>query len=155
MQNRDEMKNEVNFSDEIAKILPLIQREATRRMAPLFSETSLTIPQFFFLDFLSERKVCSMGDVAQVLNLSMGAATGIIDKMVELDLVKRGRSDDDRRVVNVTISDKGKEVIRKCSSARREIIEDIFSGILPEERREYLRILRKIYNNIIKSNEAR
>jgi DNA-binding MarR family transcriptional regulator len=68
--------------------------------------------------------------------------------MIKLKLIKRERSRQDRRVVNVMMLDKGKEAIRRVKEARRNCVTDLFSVLSKKDKEEYIRILRKIYHNL-------
>jgi len=139
-----------DIGSEIAKIVPAILREVTRRHETIFSEDNLAIPQIVVLDLLRERGSCNMGDLARMLNYTMSAATGIIDKMIKMDLVKRERSQEDRRVVMVAFRKKGEETARRVSEARRDLSNDLYSVLTQKEKQEYLRLLRKVFDNLRK-----
>lgn len=144
----NKLKN-TDFGTELAKILPLIMREFTRRQQKnIFAKGLLTVPQVVILDFLAERGCSQMNELAKVLNFSMSAVTAIVDKMIALKLLKRERSSEDRRVVKVTVLNKGKEAIRQVREARRNCATDLFSALTEKERAEYLRMLRKVANSL-------
>ena len=149
MERLDSKKECTDFGGEVAKILPLIMRRfASSQHAGLVSKMSLTVPQIIILEFLAEREICKMKELAQALHLTMSAVTAIVDKMIELRMVKRERSSKDRRVVNVIMLNKGKEMLRKVSEARCSCVNELFSTLTQEDRNEYLRILKKVYNNL-------
>ncbi len=140
----------VHFGDEVSRVLPLIIREVSRRQMSVFSKGGLGLPHVVVLDLLRERGACRMGELAGTLHLTMSAVTGIVDRMIKLGLVKRERCVEDRRVVRVVLVKKGEEAARRVSEERRNTAEDIFSVLGASEKREYLRLLRKVYNNLKK-----
>ncbi|NQT00357.1 MAG: MarR family transcriptional regulator [Candidatus Omnitrophica bacterium] len=152
-QRSDAQKTSLDFGVEVAQILPLIMREFTREQKNILSKGELNIPQVVVLELLAGRSPCQMNELAKSLNLSMSAATAIVDKMVALRLVKREHSNLDRRVVNVTILSKGKQDVSRVRLARQNCVNDLFSELSEGDRREYLRILRKIADSLRKGNE--
>ncbi|MCL6548613.1 MAG: MarR family transcriptional regulator [Alicyclobacillus sp.] len=81
----------------------------------------LTATQAFILGFLDKRGQAKASDIARVAGLSPGAVTQVCDELVRLGLVGRSRSTEDRRVVHIDITDRGRErleSIRKARSAR-------------------------------------
>jgi len=86
------VKRQINIGEEIAKVHPLILREVAVKQMSVFSKDKITLTQVVVLDLLKEKGSCRMGDIAAALNLTMSAVTGIIDKMIEMGLVKRERS---------------------------------------------------------------
>jgi DNA-binding MarR family transcriptional regulator len=89
-----------------------------------------------------------MGELAQALNLSMGAVTGVVDKMIEMEIVERERSSEDRRVVKVGLVEKGKALVSDVNKMRIDATKELYSALTDEEREEYLRMIRKIYGNL-------
>ena len=131
------------FAEEISRIHPLIMREFARSQKNILSKGLLTIPQVIILDFLIEKGPAQMNQLARILNFTMSAVTVIVDKMVGLKLVKRERSSEDRRVVNVTILNKGKEVARQVRKAREDCANNLFSCLTQKDKTEYIGILKK------------
>ncbi len=140
----------VDFGSEISSLLPLIIREVTRKQSTVIAKGNLTIPHIVILDLLRERPSCRMGDLAKALHLTMSAVTAIVDKMVKLNLVKRERSSEDRRVVRVALLKKGKETARRIYDERRKSADDMFSALTEPERQEYLKMLRKVCDGLRK-----
>jgi len=140
----------VDFGGEVSRMLPLIMREATRMQMTVFSEGRLAIPHVVILDLLKEKGSCKMGELAEMLHLTMSAVTGIVDRMIELSLVKRERSREDRRVVMVALLKKGDETAMRLREDRRKVTDKIFSALTESEKREYLKLLSKVYNSLRK-----
>ncbi|MFH1848362.1 MAG: MarR family transcriptional regulator [Candidatus Omnitrophota bacterium] len=139
---------ENNFGSEISRLLPVIIREFGKQQSGLLSNGALTIHQLVILDLLLERKSCNMSEISRGLNLTMSAATAIIDKMIGSKLVKRERSTEDRRVVRVIMQAKGRDIIDKINKGRRDLANNVFSVLTASEKSEYLRFLKKVCDSI-------
>jgi DNA-binding MarR family transcriptional regulator len=137
-----------DFGRKVSQMLPLIMREFTRHQKNILSKGELNIPQIVVLEYLVERGICQMNELAKTLNLSMSAVTAIIDRMIYLKLVKREHSSEDRRVVNVTILTKGREQVRRVRAARRDCANSLFATLSEKDKNEYIRILRQVFNNL-------
>lgn len=137
-----------DFGSEVSKILPRILREVTSRQASIFSRGDISIPHIVILEFLKETGSCRMSDLAKMLHLTMSAVTGIVDKMVDLGLVKRERSSKDRRVVRVSLLKKGEETARRVNAERESVSNDIFSVLTQQEKQEYLKLLTKVSDSL-------
>ena len=140
--------SKINFGEEIAKIHPAILRETMRRQENIFTKGNLTLTNIILLDSLSEKGVLVMSEIAAILNLSMGAATGIVDKMIEQGLLKRERSEEDRRVVKVQLEKKGKEMADKVRVDLVNMTNDIYSVLTEAEKKEFIRILKKVFHSL-------
>ena len=138
------------FAKEMAKMLPTLMRAVTSRMETLLTKENLAVSHIVVLDMLKEKGVCTMGELAQALSLSMGAVTAVIDKMIAMGLVERERSTEDRRVVKVGLIEKGKSLASDVNKMRVDAARDLYSALTDAEKEEYLRMIRKIYDNIIR-----
>lgn len=97
-----------------------------RRFAQLLQSYGLTHPQFITLAALAgHEKPCTMSDVAEVTFHDAPTMTGIIDRLVKMKLVKRTRSETDRRVVLVQIAPAGNELVKEIDE---RALHDDFSG---------------------------
>ena len=138
----------MDFGREVSKIMPLIIREVTKGQRGILSKGLVTIPQIVILDLLLEKSPYRMTELAKRLGLTKSAATATVDKMTKVKLVKRERSEEDRRVVNVTILKKGEQTIRRVNEERQDAANSIFSPLTKEDKQQYLKLLRKVYTNL-------
>jgi|GEM_PF-692549 len=143
-------KKRIDFGGEISRMQPVILREVSKKHVFTIIKAGLTFPQITILDFVKEKGECKMGDLADALNMTMSAVTGIVDKMIKLKLVKRRRSQKDRRIVRVAFLKKGRDMVSLMNKERREAINNLFSAFTDAEKMEYLRLVRKMYNDIRK-----
>jgi len=63
------------------------------------------------LRVLSMQKCSTMSRLTDCMHVSPGASTGIIDRLCKLGLVDRTPHPEDRRVVQVCLTDKGQEFV--------------------------------------------
>ena len=144
-----------DFGAEVMKLMPRMLREVSRAQKSVIAKGNLAVPHIVVLDMLSSKKSCTMGELARTMDLTMSAATGIVDRMIELGLVKRERSASDRRVVRVTLLKKGSDLMRKINGERRRMIDRMFMALSDAERHEYLRLFRKVIESISEPPTAR
>jgi DNA-binding MarR family transcriptional regulator len=133
-----------SFAKELFKLIPHIVRGMFSRQADVLGQGKITLPQFFSLDLLDSRGPLKMKDIAEELNISLPAATGLVNRLVILKLVKRVYDAKDRRVIYITLTSKGKEMIAEIRAKRIKAIEQIFGQLTDKERSDYLKILRKL-----------
>lgn len=104
----------------------LLMRELRRRVPE-----GLTLPQFDVLAQLDRRDAGGMtpGELTRELLVTAGNVTGIVDRLEALGLVDRRRQRDDRRVVRVRLTPRGRRLIRRA---------------IPRHRRDVLSLLRPV-----------
>ncbi|MCF7894974.1 MAG: MarR family transcriptional regulator [Candidatus Omnitrophica bacterium] len=137
------------FSKELTNTISYIQRLAhnmLKEKADAFIKGKITLPQYLVLDLIYQKKALKMKDIASQLKISLPAASGLIDRLVKLKMVKRVYDLKDRRVILIDLTKVGKETVEDIGRKRREIIQKIFSPLNQQERQVYLNILNKIKN---------
>lgn len=113
------------------------------QLAPVWREFDLTGQQFNVLRILrgSHPKPASVKDITSKMLDRSSNASRLVDKLLEKKLVERTVCPNDRRKVEIVISEKGLELINKSSLALEEKTSAIFNKISKNEAREMNRIL--------------
>jgi len=83
-------------------------------------------------------------EVARWLQRSPNSISMLADRMVRGGLLKRTRDRIDRRVVNLTISDKGKDALKPATLAGWDFIQEILSPLLLEDKRTLVSLLKMV-----------
>jgi DNA-binding MarR family transcriptional regulator len=102
--------------EEITQHGPKAMMHSVRR----WSSGCLSMVNLHVLMVLAHEGAQPMHAIADSLDVSQASTTGIIDRMEELGYVARERDASDRRVVNVTITDAGRDLIAGIATERRE-----------------------------------
>jgi len=95
--------------DNILYVLPLINKKL---MKPIFNILKKEIPPYHFqvLHILMEQGTLTVSEIANILCISRPNMTPLIDKLIEEDLVHRSPNINDRRIINISITEKGKNI---------------------------------------------
>ena len=141
-------KGGFNYEAEISKTAGAIHRELSNKFNKIFSKGKFAMSHIIVLELLYEKKHSTMTELAKSLNLTMSATTAIIDKMVEIRLVNRNRSEKDRRIVEVSLTKKGTTTTAKLLDSRLEMVKEMFFVLTKSEKQQYLKLLRKVYSGI-------
>lgn len=99
--------------EQIAGMFMLLTWLTKRRYERALMEHGMTFAQYMALSALSQHPTrCKMSDLVNVSpHQEPAAMTGVVDRLVRQGWVERRRSETDRRVVLVTITDSGKAMI--------------------------------------------
>jgi len=141
------------FADRISQILPLIMKEFARRQLKGLYKDKITLPQFLILEFLHKEGQSRMSFLAQFMNVTTAAMTGIADRLVRDGYVKRVYDPKDRRIIKIELTGRGNELVKKLHGERRKMVMRIFGKISEADRRDYLRILMQIKEILSKEEE--
>lgn len=107
-------------------------------------EIELSYPQILMLYVLMEREVSNMSELSSWLKISHGVATRTADRLVEKGLAERRHSDDDRRVVLVSLTNKGREHAERLISIHLEKMKAVLESFTEKQRVGLLELLRQI-----------
>ena len=99
-----------------------------------WTELELTMPQLHTMALLSQEPQ-RMGVISWRLNSSQSAATSMIDRLVEKDLVVRVPDKDDRRVVACQLTGTGREEMERLWRINRMRIAKMADYLTIEELR--------------------
>ncbi len=132
------------FAEEIAKLLPRIIRWFHLNRAHAIISQQINPAQFFVLEIICDNGAQKMSDLAGELRVSLPAITRMVDKLYALGLVERIPGIKDRRIISITIMPKGKRIVKKFQEQRKQALIEVFASLSEKDRRDYLRILRKM-----------
>lgn len=124
----------------LADFIMFSQRNLILRLHPELHQGRISYPQFFLLAYLEEEECLTMSNIAKMMGYSTAAATGMIDKLEELGLLRRSCGAADRRKIMVHITEQGKSLIGRM---RRNIARDL-SAIMAEADHAPVRKARRI-----------
>jgi len=144
------------FSQELDQTIGYIHRlvsSVIKLRTDALMQGKITFPQHIALEILSVEKSLKMKAVAKALRVSLPAATGLINRLVVMKMVERVYDTNDRRVIHIILTPKGKETLERIRKTRRKAIEEIFGVLSQEERQTYLGILRKIKRTFHAKNQ--
>ncbi len=136
------------YEKEIARFAAAMHTKFADKLNSIVLDGKLTVSHYIILNLLNDKKSSNMSELAKNLKLTMSATTSIIDKMVELKLVKRHHCAEDRRIVLITLTGNGKILVSKISKDRLAVIREILSVLSEKEKRLYLGLIKKIYSGL-------
>jgi DNA-binding MarR family transcriptional regulator len=82
-------------------------------------------------------------ELSKLLGIDTGLMTRTLDKLEAKGLLKRSRSVDDRRVVNLTLTEKGEEVAAQIPEIAPQVLNERLKKFTKAEFEELRRLLRK------------
>jgi len=93
----------------------------------------------------------TMGNIAAKLRVTPGTLTSSVNKLFEKEYVDRHRNEKDRRIVTLSLTEKGEAVFQLHESFHRELIEAATQGL--ENRDELEKALRSVQHFFEKLNK--
>ena len=99
-------------------------------------KVGLTPPQFYVLATIGYAGSLPFGEIGAKMMVTVSNLTGIVDRLEEKKLVLRKRDETDRRVVHVTLTEKGTKLYKNTIPLFEKSISEIFSSLdLPRQKK--------------------
>lgn len=99
---------------------------------------------FRLLSLLEDSGSLTMSDLAQRLELPLSTATNRVDRLVRMKMLQRERSETDRRIVEVSLSALGREIVQIGHQVRLHMGRAMLAALSPGERELLIELMQKM-----------
>jgi DNA-binding MarR family transcriptional regulator len=130
------------FEDAIAKEVSTLRTHGQPRAESRFNRDNDVL--FRVGVTISGAPSLSMGELSEALSVPLSTATRVVDTLVEKGYVYRFNDPEDRRVVRVAFTPKGKKLYRFIESRIVERVRKITTYLTKEELATLTRLLTKV-----------
>ncbi|HSQ36538.1 MAG TPA: MarR family transcriptional regulator [Acidimicrobiia bacterium] len=96
----------------------------------------LTFAQLRLLRLVGRQDPLSIGDVAAFLGVSSAAASKAVDRLVRGGLLRRAESPDDRRALEITVTEEGRALLRDFDARSGQAMLRLLTGVAPRQLRD-------------------
>lgn len=121
------------------------------RLSRLFREHDLTLSRFNVLrSLVLAQRPLTCGEIADQMLQIVPGVTALVDGLENQGLVERERSTEDRRVVHVRITKRGKQFCEKVGKPLAELETRLFKGLSRSDVKTLIGLLEKTRESINK-----
>ena len=106
--------------------------------------SDLSITEMHTIHAVGEEKPRTMTEISRDLNVTMGTLTTGIDKLIRKGYVVRKRTEEDKRIVLVELTEKGVEAKRMHDAFHQDMINTVISGLDDQEEAVLVESLRRL-----------
>ncbi|BAF60968.1 transcriptional regulator [Pelotomaculum thermopropionicum SI] len=117
--------------------------------------SGITGSQFFVLKKINSKGRMTVSAVADELGVSLSAITSLVDRLVKSGFVVRSRDEQDRRLVWLEATDKGRDILEKCVEGRRKVAAKYFGRIPESDIKKLIEIYEKILDVMREEEKGR
>lgn len=110
----------------ISKLLRDVNSLVQDNFKEYFCEMGLTPPQIMVAGLLCNKRTMKISEISEKINLSNSTVSGIVDRLEKIDVVRRVRDGEDRRVVRVELT----EEFEKINVDFHDKIKNYFEALL-------------------------
>ncbi len=104
----------------------------------------LTMIEFHVLEAVGPGEGKTMSETARKLGITIGTLTTTVNRLIRKGVVERLKTDRDRRIVLVRLTDKGVRAFRHHEEFHREMIESLYESVQPQDNEVLINSLREI-----------
>ena len=95
-----------------------------------------------------------MRQLATTCTVALSTMTGVVDRLVKKGLVQRRHSQQDRRVVLITLTGRGKLAYEARLDADMRLVLTMLQALQPDEQRQLVELVQKIVHSLPEQNTA-
>ncbi len=115
-----------------------------REKAPSFDTERIGPSGAFLLLTLDDLKSATMQDLADALVRDKSQMTRSVQNLASRGLLERVPCKSDARVVRITLTPRGQEVVRRHQAAIAQTIDDLMAPLPEREQQEFRKLLTRV-----------
>lgn len=111
-----------------------------------FKEISMN--DMHIIDAIGDGEAKNMSSIAKIVGVTVGTLTIAMNNLVKKGYVVRTRSEEDRRVVLISLAEKGKKAYERHKQFHLEMIKAMREGLDDEQCRVLLKAIRNLKEHL-------
>jgi MarR family 2-MHQ and catechol resistance regulon transcriptional repressor len=137
------------FAHRLADLRELVvdiicQMQFVDEVAATGPHLELKVQELQIIEHLGDRGPKMMKELAEMLRLAVNSITTIVDSLEKRELVRRVRSEEDRRVVKVELTPHGAKAYQGVANERDQLLKGMLKALTEDEQEIFLILFRKI-----------
>ena len=142
-----------------ARTIYLIKRletEVTANMIKILGAYEITPSQFIILNFVGDNETdLSSAQLSRRFLMTPQSMNEVVTTLQRKDLLERNTDPNHKRILRITLTDKGKEVLEICNAAMDVFEEKLLKKLKAKEREVFRGSIGKILENLKEEGEEK
>ena len=109
---------------------------------------NLSITEFSVLEVLYFQGKQTIQQIGNRILISSGSMTYVIDKLEQKGIIKRNDCKEDRRVIHITLTAEGSDLMEKIMPDYKDMVDSFFGGLTGDESQLLVSFFKKISNRV-------
>jgi DNA-binding MarR family transcriptional regulator len=140
--------------DNVGYLMRLILSSMAHDIDAQLAGSDLTNAQWLPMLKLHQGHASTVAELARACNLDTGAMTRLLDRLEAKGLCKRIRSETDRRVVNIALTENGREVAHGIPQVLCSVLNQHLTGLNVDEFSNLKNLLQRVLSNTSRAGAA-
>lgn len=130
----------------------ILTKSLSERLVAELTHEEITLPQLQAMRYIWLHRNCTVGEVAEGLDISYPSATNMLNRLVRKGLVTRHGNPADRRFVEVQLTEKGEQLTRRVEEERTARLKQVLDEMGEAEREALIEGLRAFIITAVESD---
>ncbi|MEH6993216.1 MarR family transcriptional regulator [Neobacillus drentensis] len=118
------------------------------RIRDEMSKNNLSITEFSVLEVLFYQGKQTIQQIGNRILITSGSMTYVIDKLEQKGVIKRNDCREDRRVIHITLTAEGMEMMENIMPKYQEMVDSFFWDLTDDESQLLVNSLKKVSNRV-------
>jgi MarR family transcriptional regulator, organic hydroperoxide resistance regulator len=143
-------------SQSIISLIGKIRREANQFLIDSLKSRGfgkLSPSHGDILALLGDGGSLPMKEIASLINRKKNTVTVLVEKLIQLGYVRKIPSSNDSRVMLVSLTRKGKQLMPDFKEISRQLMETTYTGLSDRDQKQMLKLLIKVWDNFCRVNK--
>ncbi len=123
------------------KFFRKLMEELLNKFSSEAIEMDLSLQEHYIIEILGRNEKMTISNLAEKVSAPLTTISSTLDRLYEQNYVERERSQEDRRVVEVSLSKKGQKCFDVHQEETEELIDQFLSQLSEDDKVEMQRIL--------------
>ena len=147
------MSKTEKFHLALKEWIQIFMRHSMHSYTEWMGEKGLSRSQVGALMMINHRENCQVTTIGDDLGISTPAASQLVDRLVQLDMVERREDKEDRRVKILALSKNGRKLIHEGLKARMGWVDELIENIPENELEDITNSFRSMIHASEKINK--
>ncbi len=121
-------------------------RSMKKSLDTRLTEYRITSSQYTVLSALGKDDCLSLSEISKRVYLDKPAITALADYLEKEGLVERRRTPEDRRVIRLCLTEKGRDLHRRFEAIAQSVDEELISDLTASELELFRSVLNRIWS---------
>ncbi len=128
----------------IKKWIGITMHKSMHNFFKFSKENDLSIHQIGVLVRIFRKNNSNVSVLGADMGVSSAAASQMLDRMVQMDLIERTVDPEDRRIKNFSLTEKGLELLNESFQISQSWIDDLVHALNDDEMKETIVVLNRL-----------
>jgi len=130
------------FVDTLQKWIAISMHRSMRDLTGYARESGLSVPQLGALFQIYHKGCSGVTDLGDKLGVTSSAASQMLERLVHQGLIQRLEDPSDRRVKQIVLTDKGRQVLQESIRARQSWLSELVETLSDSEKETMIAALK-------------